>query len=57
MQRGGQNVVLFRNRLDEGTSLTVQWLRPSPPMHWAQVRSLVRDLRSCMLYGVAKQIF
>ena len=27
MQRGGQNVVLFRNRLDEGTSLMVQWLR------------------------------
>ena len=48
MQQGGQNVVLFRNRL------MVQWLRLYPPMHWALVRSLVRELRSCMLYGVAK---
>ena len=54
MQRGGQNAVMFRNRLDKGTSLTAQWLRLYPPVHWAQVRSLVRDLRSCMLYGVAK---
>ena len=38
------------------TSLVVQWFKDSVlPMHGAWVQSLVRELRSCMLHGVAKK--
>ena len=38
-----------------GTSLVVQWLRLLLPLQWVWVRSLVRELRSCMPHGVAKK--
>ena len=40
-----------------GNSLAVQWLGLGTFTAGAQVQSLVRELRSCKLCGVAKKIY
>lgn len=40
----------------DGTSLVVQWFRLLLPVQGMRVESLVEELRSCRLCGVAKKI-
>ena len=47
-------IYLFK-MLNEGNSLVVQWLECSTFTVRAQVRSLVRELRSCKPQGMAKK--
>ena len=45
--RAGLELNEMKNSMkSKGTSLAVQWLRLCASMHWAQVLSLVRELRS-----------
>ena len=48
-------ICLHANRLSSGTSLVVQWLRIRVSTVGAQVRALVRELRSYMLHSVEKR--